>query len=261
MDNMMTKEGAPHDTYPAGCEDVTLLPLAITQVDSTYGCVAGMTPDGRWLRPEPVYVADVADVEPRYIFGRPVHFRLAPSRRTDPRPEDRECVEWLPAVHAVSDWEISRLETWLSSHCDANVAAGFSGMRSAALIEATPQHIEVLCTTRQRLLVRLTFRDAAEESHAWIVPDFAFSQTVTAILHGVPDKTERATRLVEYLGSTRMFLAITLTKPLGHARGAIRGCQPLVSGVHTFPPYQGGFSALYRKPAVPVGDAELRSVF
>ncbi|KWC06825.1 hypothetical protein WL44_21725 [Burkholderia ubonensis] len=251
MHEPMTTAGAPHDADPAECEDVTLLPLAITQVDATYGCAAGLTPDGRWLRPEPVYLADVAGDAPRYAYGRPVHCRLAPSRGADRRPEDRERVAWLPAAQAVGDWDASRLEAWLSSHCDASVAAGFAGARSAALIEATPERIELLRTTRQRHLVKLAFRDAAGESHAWIVPDLAFAQAVTAILRDAPDSAARADRLVECLGATRMFLAIVLTKPLGHGRGVIRGCQPLVSGVHTFPPYRDGFAALSGESAAP----------
>ena len=223
-------------------EDALLLPMVITKVDAVYGCVSALTEDGRWLLPEPVLLGDIEGDQPYYAYGRPVRCRLAPSTCADRRPEDRELIERLPIPTSVAIWSDDVLEHWLSAHCDANVAATFAGERSVGLIRAVPERLYLLRSTQQRYLVRLAFRDGAGQQHDWVVPDVSFTQQVLDLMRNAADPDALSARLLHGLQSTRMFLAVVLTKPINRARGIIRGCQPLVGGVHTFPPYSQVFA-------------------
>ncbi len=230
----------------AETEAVVLLPLVITQVDATYGCVSGLTPDGRWLRPESVYVDEIIGDNPCYAYGRPFHCRLGPSLCTDRRPEDRELLERLPAANEVSSsWQGVALEEWLSGHCDVDAFASFAGERSVGLIRAVPQGLSLLQWTRGRYLVRLEFSDASGQQHNWVVSDFPFCALAISILRSAEDRGALTRRMLEHLQSTRLFLSLVLTKPVNQSRrDLIRGCQPLVGGVHTFPPYQASLATL-----------------
>jgi hypothetical protein len=230
----------------AETEEVVLLPLVITQVDATSGCVSGLTQDGRWLRPEPVHLDEVTGENPYYAYGRPVHCRLGPSFSADRRPEDRELLERLPTPNEVSSsWHGAALEEWLSEHCDVDAFASFADERSVGLIRAVPQGLSLLQWTRGRYLVRLEFTDMSGHQHNWVVSDLPFCALAISILHCAEDRGALARRMVEHLQAMHFFLSLVLTKPVNQSRrDLIRGCQPLVGGVHTFPLYQTSLATL-----------------
>ena len=229
----------------AATEEVVLLPLVITQVDATFGCVSGLTQDGRWLRPEPVYLDDVAGENPYYAYGRPVHCRLGRSSCADHRPEDRALLERLPPINEVFNGHDAAFEAWLSGHCDVDAAASFAGERSVGLIRAVPKGLSLLQWTRGRYLVRLEFSDTSGQQYQWVVSDLPFCALAISMLRDAQDRGALARRMVEHLHATRFFLSLVLTKPVNSSRrDLIRGCQPLVGGVHTFPPYQSTLASL-----------------
>lgn len=50
-----------------------ILPLAITQVDLTFACVAGITDQNEWIRPKPVYVSDIESQIFKYAHVTEIH--------------------------------------------------------------------------------------------------------------------------------------------------------------------------------------------
>ncbi len=237
---------ALYETAETETEAVVLLPLVITQVDATYGCVSGLTRDGRWLRPEPVLLDEITGENPYYAYGRPVHCCLGPSLSADRRPEDRELLERLPTANEdSSSWHGAALEEWLSGHRDVDASASFAGERSVGLIRAVPQGLSLLQWTRGRYLVRLEFSDASGQQYNWVVSDLPFCALAISILRSAEDRGALARRMVEHLHATRFFLSLVLTKPVNQSRrDLIRGCQPLVGGVHTFPLYRASLATL-----------------
>jgi len=225
----------------ATVEDVVMLPLAITRIDSTSGCAAGLTEEGRWIRPEPVLLDDVAGEDPYYVYGRPVHCRIGPSESLDRRPEDRALLERLTTPDVVTNWQGAALETWLAAHCDAAASASFACGRSVGLIRAQLDRLAVFPSTRGRHLVKLAFVDEQGERNEWIVPCLPFSTFAIATLRDEGKPEEVAQHMIRCLRDTKVFLTLVLTKPRTNSLGTIRGCQPLVSGVHTFPSYRDIF--------------------
>jgi hypothetical protein len=219
-------------------EDVVILPLAITQVDENHGCAAGITQDARWFRPEPIPLDHVAGDHPQYHFGSGFRSRLGPSQCDDCRPEDRTLIMRLPMVEEVPEWREEALEAWLAAHLDRSVQSVFAGERSIGLIRAQLETVEVIRSTRGRFLVRLGFTDEDEQLYQWITPDLPFGRLMISIFHNAEDFGEIARQVIDCMRETTVFLTVALSKPKPNALGSIRGCQPLVGGVHSFPPYK-----------------------
>lgn len=225
------------DANLPSAEDAVMLPIVITQVDAVYGCVVGLTRDGRFFRPEPAMLDDVSGTHPYYRFGNPVHCRLGPSQASDPRPEDRALLERLPVVEEIAEWRGEALEPWFASHRDKSVEAIFSDDRSVGLIRAQAETLRLIRSTRGRFLILLGFTDEDNQHYEWVVPELPFSKLMTAILQDAEDAEQVAQQIVDCLRQTSLFLALVLSKPRPNAVGSIRGCQPLVGGVHSFPAY------------------------
>lgn len=239
MDGFIQPASADNTTklVEENTENVMLLPLVITKVNSSHGCVSALSEEGRWLRPEPVLLEDIESENPYFAFGQSVFCRLAPSIDPEPRPEDRELVARLPVNSPVNSWTASNLESWLENKCDRDVEACFADDRTVGLIEVVAERVYIQRSTQQRYLVRLAFRDGSDCVHDWVVPDVTFSSLVVKLVLEGESHEGICAILLSALRSTRIFLAAVLTKPINRARGIIRGCQPLVGGVHTFPSY------------------------
>lgn len=218
-------------------EEASLLPMAITRVDAEYGCVSGLTSDGRWMRPGPIALAEVEGSPPRYAFRRPFRCSIAPSTSPDSRIEDRLLLAHIDGAATELQMTEDQLLSWYLAHVDADVNTALGGERSVGLIEVTPERVYLLRSTQQRFLVRMCFKDASGTACDWVVPDIQFSRLAVSLLRDAPDQAKAEALLMTILQPRRMFLTIVLTKPTTRARGVIRGCQPLVGGVHTFPDY------------------------
>jgi hypothetical protein len=229
-------DGGP-DVLSNSSEEALLLPMAITRVDAEYGCVAALTEDGQWLRPGPVFLADLESPESRYAFRRPFRCRLAPSSSDDSRVEDRDLLGHIDGPAIGFQMTEDELLSWYLTHSDANADAAFSGERSAGLIEVSLERVSLQRSTQQRFFVRMAFKDASGTAYDWIVTDLHFSRMVTSRLRDAEDPEQASASLLQLLQSARVLLTVVLTKPTHRARGVVRGCQPLVGGVHTFPDY------------------------
>ncbi|NEC43275.1 hypothetical protein, partial [Streptomyces sp. SID8016] len=67
-------------------EMTEFVPLAVTLDGAGGACVAGVTAEGRWLRPEPVTAAQVAGPDPVYAVHHPVRLPLGPATGDGARP-------------------------------------------------------------------------------------------------------------------------------------------------------------------------------
>lgn len=219
-------------------EDIVLTPMVITKIDEEYGCVSALSMEGRWIRPEPVLTSEVQGDNPYYHYRYPFHCRIAPSHASDRRPEDRDLVEHLDLSEATPVLEEEALRQWIASHCDADVNQAFDDERSVGLVKARIERIYLQRSTRQRIFVRMVFRDPTDTSYDWIVPDVHFSTTVLKLTKDAADPEQGCAELLAHLKGSKMYLAVALTQPNNRFPGVFRGCQPLVGGVHSFPDYK-----------------------
>jgi hypothetical protein len=205
----------------------TLVPLAVTLAEGGDACVAGLTADGAWLRPEPVTAGQVSGADPAYAFFRSVSLVLAPSAEPDARSEDRAVVSgpW-PGVPLVG----SARSELLRKHADADVEEAFRGERSTGLVAARPTRLRHRRATGGRTFLRLTFTDASGTGYDWIVRDVRLLHD-PAFAAGVADPDDVAPALAGP-HAPPLYLAVGLTKPNGRFPGRFRGCHPLVVGVH-----------------------------
>lgn len=209
-----------------------LLPLAITKVDDHEACVGAVTPDGTWVRPEPVAFQDVADAQAspfRYWWWTTV--TLGPPVVADPRPEDR-CLHGQPLL--AEPVEPSSRADLLARLADSAVEEVFeSARRSLGLLVATVGDVYPKRSTRGRMFLRCAFTDPTGEEYDWIVPDIAFGERVWPHVDATgrldPDFHDD---LLAELRQSRVYLTIGLTKPNGRFPGRFGGCHPLVVGVH-----------------------------
>jgi len=228
----------PNAVRTGPVEDIVLTPMVITRIDDVHGCVSALSPDGRWVRPEPVLTGEVTGATPFYRYRQPFHCRIAASSAADRRPEDRDLVMQLDVPPSVTPLADESLQAWMASHCDATVEDAFSAERSVGLVEATVERIYLQRSTQQRVFVRMVFRDASDTRYDWIVPDVHFSSTALAAMRDAPDPELAGAPLLQHLKKSKLFLAVALTQPNNRFPGVFRGCQPLVGGVHSFPDYR-----------------------
>ncbi|UXH76091.1 hypothetical protein [Roseateles amylovorans] len=234
-------EGVPAET-------LVLLPMVITQIDEQFGCVSAITPEGRWVRPEPIFTRQVIgtpQAPASYQYRQAFRCAVAPGMQDDRRPEDHHLVQDLSPPDAAPFGQDEALAHWMARHTDPSVIDAFAGERSVGMVTATPQRLYLQRSTRNRVFVRLAFVDATGTAYDWIVPDVAFSHAVLRIMRDQPDQEAIGERLLAILAGTRLFIAAALTKPNHRFPGVFRGCQPLVGGVHTFPDYRPLFEAAY----------------
>jgi hypothetical protein len=227
---------------------VDLVPMAITRADSTHGCVAALSADGEWLRPEPVFTNILEGPDSIFSYRRFVRCHLGPSRFSDCRPEDRQLLagpDLIPVARPLDDEEWF---AWCKKHCDPGVSACFTGERSIGLIEAMPERIYLKRSTQKRLFVRMVFRDASGAIYDWIVPEIRFSRLGFTVFCDDTFLSEPGALFLQRLRAARVFLCIGLTKPNNWLPGMFRGCHPLVVGVHTFPDCSTLFSGIAASP-------------
>lgn len=196
---------------------VQLLPLAITVVDGQSACVAGVGPDGTWLRPELVHPAEVAGADPVYQFFRPVEVELGPAAEEAPRLEDRSC----HGIRLIGSEVLPRTERaeLIRRLLSPGVIAAFATGRSAALVRVRIEGLERRRSLGRRTALRLTFCDSTGERFDWRVLDVRLAQQAGEAVFVTPPETEAV-------------LAITLTRPNPSFPGRFGGCHPIVAGIH-----------------------------
>ena len=151
-----------------------LLPLAITGVDGHEACVGALDETGRWLRPEPVTIAEVTAADPAYRYWHWTEASLGPSTCDDARPEDRALLAPpRPGPPAVPAADRAAL---LDGHADTDVQAAIGDAhRSLGLVRADVREVYLRRSTGGRTFVRCRFTDGTGAEHDWIVPEIAFA--------------------------------------------------------------------------------------
>jgi hypothetical protein len=220
----------------SGQEMVRFLPLAITRVDDSFGCVGAVRETGGWVRPEPVRLADVESPASPYRYFHWTSAVLGPSTEPDARPEDRDIQEaGPPRLESALFADLRR--SFVRGRLDADVERAFSDGRSLGLIEARLIRFYIKRSTGGRSFVRAVFRDPSETEYDWIVPDLSFNRAVWPHVSAGELEPEWSERLHLAFAGLDLYLALGLTKPNDRFPGKFGGCHPLVVGVHTIPDY------------------------
>lgn len=208
-----------------------LVPLAVTLDTEGGACVAGVTAQGRWLRPEPVTAAEVTGADPVYTMHRPVRLDLGPATGGDARPEDR-AVRGTPRRAGPFAGPDERAAL-LAAVADPDVATAFADGRSAGLVAVRPLRYRRQRSTGGRTFLRLEFTDRTGERFDWIVRDvrLLLDNDLRLPPNGDADGRDPGT-LPAGPGAPELFAAVGLTHPNHRFPGRFRGCHPLVVGLH-----------------------------
>jgi hypothetical protein len=213
------------------------LPLAITRVDETYGCIGAVTEDGSWVRPEPIYLEELESPDSIYRYFYWTAAYLKASTAVDLRPEDRDLSQTDDEPQLLFALPDTQRLHFLLKHTDANVEAAFGAQRSLGLIETCVKRFYVKRSTGGKSFVRGEFIDATGEVFDWIIPEIAFGRIVWPyVAEGVltPSFSER---LSDTFAHVRTFFTVGLTKPNFRFPGKFRNCHPLIVGIHSEPNY------------------------
>jgi len=210
-----------------------ILPFAITRISADEGCVAGITPEGEWVRPKPIRSADIEGSDAPFVYKSWTEFsegKLAIS-------EHAEDIALTGTPRRTIRIDDDSFKKYLFDASSASVQAGFEGVRSAAVIRARILNVYVRRHLRGRLLLRIVFSDETGASFDFITPEIRFNDFV--LPHRVNDELDPdfvSDTLSRFGAET--FLSIGLTAPNGLFPDRFRGCHPLVVGIHTFPDYR-----------------------
>lgn len=214
---------APGTAAPVGPElslaVAEFVPLAVTLDTEGGACVAGVTAEGRWLRPEPVTAAQVAGTDPGYVMHRPVRLVLGPATGDGARPEDR-AAGGAPRRAGPPAGPAGRAAL-LAAVADPDVATAFAGGRSAGLVAVRPLGFRHQRSTGGRTFLRMEFTDSTGEHFDWIVRDLR-------LLDAGPGEVALPTGPEAPV----LYAAVGLTHPNHRFPGRFRGCHPLVVGLH-----------------------------
>ena len=218
-------------------ESLSLVLLVITRVDFEHACIAGLDSRGRWIRPMPVQIPEVDGEHARFAFASRYNVKLQGRPGEDSRPEDRKLVKehfFMEPGEALPANEVERL---CERSQDVDVDACFARERSAGLIRATAVRVYLQRGFQQRSFVRMVFTDASGQEFDWLVADLHFSDWAASEHQRHSNREAAEAAILKPLSESNLYLALTLTTPINRPRGVIRGCQPLVGGVHSFPHY------------------------
>jgi len=216
---------------------VRFLPLAITNATEKEACVGAIADDGSWLRPEPVFVHDVAAFDTPYIYFHWISANLSPSVASDRRPEDRNLREDGSRPELLYSIAPRERLPFLEQHLDPSVECAFAGNRSLGLVRVSVRKVYAKLSTGGRLFLRTEFTDQSGTSYDWIIPEVTFNKIVQPYLFIEEIAPEFCSSLLDTLQHAATFFAVGLTKPNFRFPGRFRGCHPLVVGIHSEPAY------------------------
>jgi len=215
---------------------VRFLPLAITRADDGTGCVAAVTSEDAWLRPQPVMASDVTGPRRRYRYGHWHVAEVASAAEADARPEDHALMSDVRLTDEVVDE--GALHDLLQRLCDADVTQALGGARSMGLVRARPRRVYAKRSLAKKVFLRVVFEDARGDEMDWIVPEVRFNDEARPHLDAQEQLDDAWTsQLMARWQRAETFFLLGLTKPNHRFPGRFRGCHPLVVGIHTFPSY------------------------
>lgn len=215
-------------------EKVSILPLAITEIDETNVCVCGPTLQGVWIRPEPLYTNDLNAF---FEYGSFSEFMVTDSTSAEQRPEDRDLVRNFP-IKIIKKLEQNEFKNIIDNNLDASVDLAMADQRSAGILKVSVIDIHYGRTLGGKKNIRIIFKDLSGIKHNFIVADRDFKRIVLSSLNQLGEFTcEIKNKLLNFLGE-EIFFTISLTKAIKEYPGPFRGCHALIAGVHTFPDYK-----------------------
>lgn len=208
-----------------------ILPLAIADVDDTFSCVAGITTDCEWIRPEPIYKTDLS-LNSQIDFEHITKFELE-NNEAGRRMEDRRLL--LPR-HFTIENEVNHVdkEKIIKRICDISVDAVFDSGRTAAIFKVKVKDIQFGRTFGAGRKIRIIFEDATGKECNFIVVDKKFKEW---FLDRYIDETQtiiqsKKSLIFKALQGEHSYFAVTLSGKKGDFPGTYHGCHPLISGIH-----------------------------
>lgn len=208
-----------------------ILPLAIADVDDTYACVAGISLEHEWLRPESIYKSDlIGDTE--IDFDHITKFELE-SNQAGRRLEDRALGK---ERYFKKDREMDSVEKekLFQKMGDPSVDDVFLNGKTAGLFRVNVTDIQFGRTFGAGRKIRITFEDQTGKEFNFIVVDKKFKEWfldhfVSDVKTIIPSKKEL---LLEELQGEHSYFAVTLSDNKGNFPGTYNGCHALISGIH-----------------------------
>jgi hypothetical protein len=208
-----------------------ILPLAIADVDDIYACVAGISLEYEWLRPESIYQSDlIGDTE--IDFDHITKFALE-SNQAGRRLEDRELGKkrYFKKGREMDSIEKEKIFQKIG---DPSVDDVFLNGKTAGLFRVNVKDIQFGRTFGAGRKIRIIFEDQTGKEFNLIVVDKKFKEWfldyfISDVKIIIPSKKEL---LIEELKGDHSYFAITLSDNKGNFPSTYNGCHALISGVH-----------------------------
>lgn len=208
-----------------------ILPLAIADVDDTYSCVAGISLENEWLRPEPIYRSDLMN-NSEIDFDHITRFELK-NNEVGRRLEDRALFE---EHHFTKEKVMNSLEKekLFKKICEPSVDNVFQNGKTAGLFHVNVKDIQFGRSFGAGRKIRIIFEDQTGKEFNFIVVDKKFKEWFLNIFVS-KSKTIIITKkelLLKELQGEHSYFAVTLSDNKGNFPGTYNGCHALISGVH-----------------------------
>lgn len=211
-------------------KSLSITPLAITRVDEQSGCVAGLTEQGLWIRPQPVSLNALVKPPYQFCYEKIVTLTLNKKNNDNTRTEDYTLIDIAATNQQKTKFNSVIKQALIERFLDLNVTTAFTKLRSVGIIRATIHDLYYKRATGGRTFLRMKFSDITGKIYDWIVPEINLNHAVK--------QSSSPNELVDRLSKLpHIYLTIGLTLPNNRFPGKFRGCHPLVVGLHTFPDY------------------------
>jgi len=212
---------------------MTLTVLAVARTEHGQVCIAGISENGEWIRPQGVYESDMVNEPPfKNLCLSSLYVDAWRGRR--PRKEDRFFVY---GAGIEKELNASAKKAFLEEHVDASVDAVFKRGRSLGVIKPlgiTQVYEEKVRTKNAKNYehyIRFNFKDASGRVYRrWSCRCNAFYNTWNEM-----KKKHRWTygwRMLRYLRKNETYLAIGLTHSDYGVPKLEYGAYPMIVGVH-----------------------------
>lgn len=209
----------------------SILPLAISDVDETYSCVAGVSKELEWLRPEPIFKNDLIDNN-KIDFEHFTIFELESNQPAD-RIEDRRIGN---KRFIKQDEEITNVEKEIifQKINEPSVDNVFNNGKTAGLFKVKVIDIKYGRTFGSGYKIRIIFKDLKEDEFNFMVVDKKFKEWFLNRFVNAEHSINQAEKeiLLEELCNGNTYFAITLSSNKTNFPGSYSGCHALISGIH-----------------------------
>lgn len=205
-----------------------ILPLAITQVDSSLACVAGITDSNEWIRPEPIYVSDIKNGLFKYEYTTKITYEKL--NVVDARKEDKRL--WGAKNQYFRPKYDKNFKSRIYTVLDESLENIFCSGRSVGIIKINIKDITYGRTLGGKKNFRLIFTNNNKE-YNFIVRDYFFVQEMQKeLINGRLQEKYKKNIITKY-SISEVFLTVSLTKPTSFS-GPYNGCHAIAAGIHCY---------------------------